>query len=471
MSPDLNNSLWLSDAPASVAALPSSGTAPSLRQDVIVVGGGLAGLCTALRCAERGAAVTVIEAGVVAGRTTGHSTAKITSLHGLSYAALVDGKGAEAAATYARVNQAAVTSLVDIAARLGIDCDLVRATAYTCAETDDGARDVEREFGAATAAGLAAELVTVDDLPIPIRTAIAVPDQARFDPVAFCLGLAAHLRSIGVHIIEGVRIRDVTEDSNGCTVRAEDFELAASFAVLATHLPIVDPALIATRTRPQRSYVVAGPASVEIPDGMYLSADRGWSLRRAGSARAGTVLAGGEGHPMVDHVTSSANYERLGRWAEQTLGLQAEHRWSAFDYMPVDGVPFIGRLAPTSSRRLVATGFRKWGMSTSMVAADLLADHIDGRNNDAASLFDSTRILPKHRSRLRHQQQQGRCSVRQGQDLGATDRACGGADTRVRTRRQQRDPRRRRLPRPRGCHPLSTGSLPTHGLPRRLQRR
>jgi Rieske Fe-S protein len=173
-----------------------------------------------------------------------------------------------------------------------------------------------------------------------------------------------------------------------------DAELRSDFVVLATHLPIVDPMLLAGRTRPQRSYVVAGPVAAAPPDGMYLSGDTGWSLRQSNTAEGSVVLAGGEGHPMVDHVDSARHYRRLEEWAVTRLGMDVRHRWSAFDYMPVDGVPFIGRLAAGSRRRLVATGFRKWGMSTSMAAADILADLIDGRRNEFADVFDSTRLVP-----------------------------------------------------------------------------
>src|SRR3954466_9262855 len=73
--------------------------------DVVVVGAGLAGLSTALRCAEAGASVAIIEAGTIAGRTTGHSTAKIAALQGLIYADLARGKGLATAATHAAANQ------------------------------------------------------------------------------------------------------------------------------------------------------------------------------------------------------------------------------------------------------------------------------------------------------------------------------------------------------------------------------
>jgi Rieske Fe-S protein len=127
---------------------------------------------------------------------------------------------------------------------------------------------------------------------------------------------------------------------------------------------------------------------------MYIAPDAGWSIRPYRRSDGPGVIAGGEGHAMIDDGSAAERYDRLTSWATDRLGIDVHHRWSAFDYSPVDGVPFIGRLAPGSHRRFVATGFRKWGLSTSMVAAAIIADAIAGRNHDAADLFDATRQVP-----------------------------------------------------------------------------
>ena len=364
--------------------------------DVAVIGAGLAGLATATRLNADGARVVVIEAGAVGGRTTGHSTAKVTALHGLTYAGLERSKGADAAAAYAAANNSAVAELGALAN--GIECDWTPATAFTCATTRTGVEEIEAEATAAERAGLDVDIRRDVGLPIPVLAAVALGDQAHVDPVALCRGLADRLRRKGVPVVEGLRIDDVDEDDH-CDVRAPNFELRSEYAVLCTHLPIVDPALLAARTRPDRSYAVAGPPRAsgplrEVPAGMYIAPDAGWSIRPYRGPNGPAVIAGGEGHAMIDDGSAAEHYDRLSSWATDRLGIDVHHRWSAFDYAPVDGVPFIGRLAPGSHRRFVATGFRKWGLTTSMVAAAIIADEIAGRTHDAAKLFDATRQVP-----------------------------------------------------------------------------
>ncbi|MCU1359901.1 MAG: FAD-dependent oxidoreductase, partial [Ilumatobacteraceae bacterium] len=385
------SSLWLSQPV--VPKAPNAAPRPA-EVDIVVVGAGLAGLCTALLCAESGRSVAVIDAGTIASRTTGRSTAKVTALHGLIYADLTRGKGAAVAAVHAAANQEALLRIRELVQRLQIDCGLVTADAYTCAATEQGIEAITNEMAAAQAAGLPVETVPTTELGSRVLAAVRLRDQAHFDPVAFCMGVTAHLRSLGVVILEDTRVTSVDESADGCAVSGDGFEIACGAAVIATHLPIVDPALIAARVRPERSYVVAGRARGETPAGMYIAHDAGWSVRPWMSADGPMLLVGGESHAMTDHVESKDHYAALEAYATREYGLEVTHRWSAFDYATADGLPFIGRLAPGSNRRFVATGFRKWGMTTSMVSAMIISDLVAERENPYAATYDSTRVLP-----------------------------------------------------------------------------
>ena len=78
-----------------------------LRADVVVIGGGITGITTALLLAEAGARVVLLEAGRLARGVSGYTTAKVSSQHGLVYASLRSKFGADAARAYGSANQAA----------------------------------------------------------------------------------------------------------------------------------------------------------------------------------------------------------------------------------------------------------------------------------------------------------------------------------------------------------------------------
>ena len=389
--PGGRGSYWIDTAPG--GDFPTYRSEPGPGVDVAVVGGGITGLTVALLLQRVGLSVAVLEAGRVAAGVTGHTTAKVTSLHGLTYQSVEQKFGPDGARLYAEANQAALAEMARLVAELSIDCDFERLPAFTYTEDERSVGRIDVEVGAAARAGLPATFTTEVDLPYPVAGAVRVEDQAQFHPRRYCLGLAAAIVAGGGAIYERCRVLDVDE-GEPCRVRTEGGDLAAGHVVLATQLPTVDPAGLFARTHPQRSYALVAELAGRAPRGMYLSADQPTrSVRPVGER---LVLIGGEGHKVGQDPDTRRRYDALEAFARERFPVVAiTHRWSAQDYMPADQVPYIGRLAPWSNRRLVATGFKKWGMTHATVAAMILRDLITGAPNPWAPLYDATRLKPK----------------------------------------------------------------------------
>jgi glycine/D-amino acid oxidase-like deaminating enzyme/nitrite reductase/ring-hydroxylating ferredoxin subunit len=352
--------------------------------DVAVLGAGIVGLTTALLLERQSARVAVLEARRVGAGASGYNTAKLSSLHGLTYGKLADSLGAEDARTYGAANEAGIARVFELAEELGIDCDLRRKPNYTYTESRSDLDQVRHEAELAKELGLPASYVEDLDLPFGVEGAVRFDEQAEFHPVRYLDGIAAalegplHEGTMATHV-QGGRVRTAI----GATVTAEH-------VVVATHLPFLDRGLYFARCHPERSYVVAGRTS-EAPAGMYLSTEQpAHSIRAHGE----WLLVGGESH-KTGQADTAERYARLEAWARERFGIEPELRWATQDHMPVDGVPYVGRHDPLSSRVWVATGFRKWGLAMGTAAAELLAAQIAGRKHEWAPLFDPQRLRPK----------------------------------------------------------------------------
>lgn len=360
--------------------------------DVAVVGGGITGLTAALLLAETGATVALLEAERIAGGVTGYTTAKVTSLHGLTYASLEKTLGAEAARIYAEANEAGLAETARLVDQLGIDCAFERLPAFTYTEEADQVAKVEAEVEAARRAGLAASFTAETDLPYPVRGAVRVEDQAQFHPRRYCLALAEAIVRHGGGVFEHTRVLDVDEGSP-CRVKTAHGELTASQVVIATQLPIVDRAGLFARAHPEQSYALTATLEGPAPQGMYLSADSPTRSVRPVATGGREAVLGGEGHKVGHEPDTRQRYAALERWATERFAVaEITYRWSAHDYVPADGVPYIGRAGLRSQRLHVATGFKKWGMSTAALAAVILRDRIGGRPSPWEKLFDATRL-------------------------------------------------------------------------------
>jgi glycine/D-amino acid oxidase-like deaminating enzyme/nitrite reductase/ring-hydroxylating ferredoxin subunit len=383
-----NLSLWLETAsPPEYPALRGDE-----RYDAVVVGGGITGLTSALLLQEAGVRTLLLEARRIGGGTTGNTTAKVTWLHGLRYSQLRDQAGAEAAALYAAANRAGLDTVLDLATRHGIDCDLRRPDAMTGTTDRDNRGKVEAEVEAATAAGLQVEMVERPDFPAPIAAAVRAPEQALFHPVKYCAGLARAFTAAGGTIAEGTRALDVAEEDGTVRVTTEHGGVTAGTVIIATLLPFHDPGGCFARTTVSRSYALsATPGRVSPPQAMVLLLE-GMSVRAHPVDGGEVLIVEGESHRPGEGGDPEQHYEKVAAWAREVFAVNGvTHRWSAQDYMTHDSVPLVGRAAPGRERTLVATGFNKWGMTGGTAAALMLRDLVLETDNPWLELFDARR--------------------------------------------------------------------------------
>jgi glycine/D-amino acid oxidase-like deaminating enzyme/nitrite reductase/ring-hydroxylating ferredoxin subunit len=392
VAPERNTPVW--HATADIPSFPS--LQGDVAADVVVVGGGITGLTTALLLKDAGASVVVVEQGRVASGSSGSNTAKVTALHGLTYAQLMRTVGSEKARQYAEANAAAVERVVALDARLGGVAAVERQPAYTYTTDAGRVGEIEAEVEAATSLGLSATLETETALPYAVAAAIRLPGQVQFHPVRYCAALAAAVDGNGSSVHERTRALGLTEEPDAVIVRTDRGEVRAGHAVLATLLPFDDRGAFFAKAAPYRSYALAVRAEVGVAEGMYLGIDTPTrTVRRLPLAGNKGLVVGGHGHKVGQGGDTRRYYEELESWARDTFGANVvEHRWSAQDYVPVDSVPYVGR-TPRRRRTSVACGFKKWGLSGGTAAAMVLAETLEGRSSPWAEVFDATRIDPR----------------------------------------------------------------------------
>jgi glycine/D-amino acid oxidase-like deaminating enzyme len=353
--------------------------------DVVVVGGGISGLTTAVLLARGGADVVVVEAGAVGGGTTGASTAKVTALQSTRLSQVRSAHGDEAAEVYAGAQTAAREWIVGRAeGRDAADVHLEHRDAVTYCSSLDELEQIEAEADAAEVAGLP---ITVSDvvpeLPYPVVRAIRLADQAQLDPRAWCEDLAAELdASPTATVHEGTRV--VGFDQRGRQVTTADgHTVRAGHVVVATLLPVTDRGGFFAQAEPSMSYGIAVTLDDPLPTRFPMTYGEGSSprsLRAAADADGREVLVvGGGGHTVGRNPRTLDEPEQLVAWASQHFPVrEVTHRWAAHDLRPIDHLPFAGRADRLPGAPWVMTGFAKWGLTNGTAAAMTVAGRILG---------------------------------------------------------------------------------------------
>ena len=348
-----------------------------IQTEAAVIGGGMAGILTAYQLQNAGIKTVVLEAQTVGSGQTQNTTAKITSQHGRIYDRLIEEKGKEKAGKYFQANQKAVEEYQRIIDLEQISCDFERISAYVYSQNED---QLKKEAEAAVSLGASASYVKHIEIPIACAGAVKFENQAQFHPLKFLKALAEKLE-----IYEYTPVKTVEEQ----TIITDKGKVSANYIIFATHYPFLNyPGLYFTRLHQERSYVLALEQAGSL-SGMYIGdgADA-YSFRSYGRY----LLLGGQGHRTGEN-REGEKYEHLRLVAKQYYPQSREIAcWSAQDCISGDQIPFIGEYAAGHPGWFVATGFQKWGMTSSMVAATMLRDRICNVDNPYANTFSPSRF-------------------------------------------------------------------------------
>lgn len=347
------------------------------KTDILIIGGGMAGILCALLLQNSGVDYMLVEGGRIAGGTTGNTTAKITVQHGLIYSRIAKEYGLEKAQMYYDIQRHALEKLCEISRN--IDCSFEEKSHYVYSlhhrsKLEEEQRVLEK---------IHAHAVFCERTELPLKTcgAIQFPQQAQFHPLRFISAICRDL-----NIFENTFIREL----NGTTAVFDRGTIQAQKIIVATHFPFLNRhGSYFLKLYQHRSYVIALAHAQEL-NGMYLDeAKDGLSFRNYD----GMLLLGGGAHRTGK---KGGNWEVL-RQAAQTFYPDAQEKffWAAQDCMSLDALPLIGPYSKNTKDLYVAAGFNKWGMTSSMVAAMILRDLVLEKQNDYEALFSPSRSILK----------------------------------------------------------------------------
>ena len=345
------------------------------KTDVLIIGGGLAGILCAYELKNRGIDCILVEADKICSGITKNTTAKITSQHGFIYDKITKKFGVENAQKYLQANENAVKKYAKLCK--DIECDFEeKDNIVYCV---DNYKKVEKELIALQNIGYKTQIEYKLPVPIGIAGAIRFKNQAQFNPLKFVSHIVKDLNIYeNTKVIE---IRDNVAITNRGNIKAEIF-------IVATHFPFMNKhGAYFVKMYQHRSYVIAIDRNNNL-GGMYVDeAKTGMSFRNAGDL----LLIGGG-----DHRTGKqgGSYNELRRFAKTYYPENHEkYHWATQDCMTLDSIAYIGEYSKNTPNVYVATGFNKWGMTTSMVASEILCDIISGKKNDYADLFSPQRSM------------------------------------------------------------------------------
>lgn len=365
------NSLW-----KETETLPSfSNLEGSVKTDVLIIGGGITGILCAFLLEQAGIDYILVEANHICSGVTQNTTAKITYQHGLIYHKLVREFGIEKAQMYLHANIDAFHKFHTLCPNL--DCDYEMKDSYVYSLTNP--EKLEQEIHALHLLGYDADYVSTLPLPMPTKGAVKFQNQAQFHPLKFISAISKSL-----NIYENTKIVELGKH----TAKTNHGLIHADKIIVATHYPILNKhGMYFMKMYQSRSYVL-GLRHTQNIDGMYVDEqDNGLSFRN----NKNLLLLGGGGHRTGK---KGGAWNTLSDFVSNYYpNAKEQYRWATQDCMTLDGVPYIGSYGKHTSGLYVATGYNKWGITSSMVAAMLLCDMVLEKKNPYSTIFTPHRTI------------------------------------------------------------------------------
>jgi len=380
-----SGSFWLSKCPITNFPPLNKG----LKVDIVILGGGIAGITTATLLKDLGYSVAIIEADRIVKDVSIGTTAKISFAPNMIYSNLIKSIGKSKAQKYAIANDNALEKIAEIVFKNKIKCEFHRTPLYIYTESNANVEKIREEIEAANELGLPASYT--DNVPLPFKTVAALmyQNQAQFHPRKYLLALANDLEDDDNYIFEKTRAITIKE-GDVKEVITDKGSIMADKVVIATYTPFYDPDMLKNHLHPSRSYIIGLYINGEFPDGMFIDFDPVHTYRTTPTERGQMILVSGE-HSDVHVKDGNEYYKRLENYARQHLDVKSvEYRWSNQDSITDDGLPMIGM---TSSEDIyIATGFGFWGMTNGTTSGMLISDLIEGKKNRLENIFDPLRF-------------------------------------------------------------------------------
>lgn len=352
-----------------------------IKTDVLIIGGGMAGLLCGFALKNAGIDCVIAEKDVICGGVTKNTTAKITCHHGAVFDKMIKRFGTQKAGLYLKAQAEAVEKYRRLSKE--IDCDFCDVSSFVYSRNDKD--KIEKEVVALNKLGARVNFTNRISLPFMTVGAVEMKNQAQFNPLKFAYGLAD-----GLKIFENTEVLDITGDG----AITEKGKIGAESIIVTTHFPFSDRhGMYFLKLYQHRSYVLALKNAPTV-NGIYLDEnEKGMSFREYN----GLMLLGGGGHRTGKQ---GGGWQELRNFAAVNYPNAKEVcHFATQDCKTLDDIPYIGQYSKTTPNLYVATGFNKWGMTNSMVAAEILCDLITGHKNVYAEVFNPSRSI-MHRQLL-----------------------------------------------------------------------
>lgn len=377
----------------------------NLETDILIIGGGLAGVTTAYCLAKEGHKVVLLEDGFIGSGETGRTTAHLVTALDERYYNYEKIFNEEKTKLIAESHRTAIDFVEHTIKTENIDCDFKRVNGYLFRHSSDVEDALQKELESTLKAGIETKAILSTPGMLLSKKSLCFMNQAQFHPLKYLEGLCKAILNHGGKIFTNTHASQINNE--GATT-ADGFKVKAKHIVVATNSPVNNLYTMFSKQYAYRTYVIGALVKKDLlPKALWW--DTGDFTGGTGHAPYHYVslqpyndlydmlTCGGEDHPTAEtsgtHVVEEDRYKLLENWAREYFPIkEVMYRWSGQVLEPMDRISFIGRNPLDHNNVYIITGDSGIGMTHCSFGALLISDLINGRKNKWEELYSPLRF-------------------------------------------------------------------------------
>ncbi len=364
----------------------------SLKVDTCVVGGGLAGIGTALPLAQQGRSVAVLEAARIGFGASGRNGGQVIAGYSCDIQTIADQVGEKAAQAFWQISTEAVSLVHQQVAQFGIECDWHRG--YATVAVKPRQMDDLLAYQQTMKSRYGYDVYTVWD-KAQLQQQLASEryqgglydtDSGHIQPLDYCAGLARAAQAAGAQLFEHSPLTDIVQDGDGWRIRTPEGEVWAKEVVLAANvfsgsLNAAPFRTLAPRIMPVGTYVIATEPLGERADALIRNnmavCDSNFVLDYYRLSADKRLLFGGKVSysGQAPHDVGGAMRQDMLRVFPQLADVKIDYAWGGLVDISMSRAPDFGRLHPNL---YYLQGFSGHGVALTGIGGKVVAEAILG---------------------------------------------------------------------------------------------
>lgn len=383
-----NKSIWINDK---IKNKKLDKLDKDIECDVLIIGGGMAGLSTAYQLMDSDKKVVLIEKGKCGMGATSKNTGKLTWMQGIIYSKLSSNYSDEVAKLYYDSQVDAINMVKKIIDDNKINCHLNKTKSYVFSYAGNDYDSFSKEIDFYKKYDIKYKLL--DKLPINFDCKYAIEgyNSYVFNPYEYLVGFKNIINN-KIDIYENTRCISVDKDNDNYVILIDNgYKIRCKYVVAACHYPMfIIPFFTPFKTRVDRFFLSASKCKKNDNVQIISNGKHSVSIRYYNDDIDNYLIYGRRNHSIATNLDIRDDYNELNNEYKKYFSKEIEYFWHTHDLMTYDSLPFIGSV---DNNLYICTGFNKWGNTNGTLAGMLISDLIKGNKNKYKGLFNSHRGL------------------------------------------------------------------------------